>query len=97
MREVMNAETPGSRCREAHIAQTRAAVRPLDAELDHLGLERRAFASRIVTALFCLQIGFTAYAPLSLPQVAEAFRTSRIPRLAATEELAEAIIPSRRS
>ena len=51
----------------------------------------------IVTALFCLQIGFTAYAPLSLPQVAEAFRTSRIPRLAATEELAEAIIPSRRS
>src|SRR4029434_4911000 len=24
-----------------------------------------------VTALFCLQIGFTAYAPLSLPQVAE--------------------------
>jgi len=28
----------------------------------------------IVTALFCLQIGFTAYAQLSLPQVAEAFR-----------------------
>ena len=27
----------------------------------------------IVTALFCLQIGFTAYAQLSLPQVAEAF------------------------
>jgi hypothetical protein len=26
-----------------------------------------------VTALFCLQIGFTAYAQLSLPQVAEAF------------------------
>ena len=25
------------------------------------------------TALFCLQIGFTAYAQLSLPQVAEAF------------------------
>jgi hypothetical protein len=27
----------------------------------------------IFTALFCLQIGFTAYAQLSLPQVAEAF------------------------
>ena len=26
-----------------------------------------------VTALFCLQIGFTAYAQLQLPQVAEAF------------------------
>jgi hypothetical protein len=26
-----------------------------------------------VTTLFCLQIGFTAYAQLSLPQVAEAF------------------------
>src|SRR5438874_3240803 len=29
---------------------------------------------RIVTALFCLQIGFTAYAQLRLSQVAEAFR-----------------------
>lgn len=27
----------------------------------------------LVTALFCLQIGFTAYAQLSLPQVADAF------------------------
>ena len=27
----------------------------------------------IVTALFCVQIGFTAYAQLRLPQVAEAF------------------------
>ena len=27
----------------------------------------------IVTALFCLQIGFTAYSQLRLPQVAEAF------------------------
>jgi hypothetical protein len=27
----------------------------------------------IVTALFCVQIGFTAFAQLSLPQVAEAF------------------------
>ncbi len=28
---------------------------------------------RIVTALFCLQMGFTAYAELRLPQVAQAF------------------------
>ena len=28
---------------------------------------------RIATMLFCLQIGFTAFAQLSLPQVAEAF------------------------
>jgi hypothetical protein len=28
---------------------------------------------RVATALFCLQIGFTAYAQLRLPQVAEAF------------------------
>jgi hypothetical protein len=28
----------------------------------------------ISTALFCLQMGFTAYAQLQLPQVAEAFR-----------------------
>ena len=27
----------------------------------------------VATALFCLQLGFTAYAQLSLPQVAEAF------------------------
>jgi hypothetical protein len=31
------------------------------------------------TALFCLQIGFTAYAQLSLPQVAEAFRRLGFP------------------
>jgi hypothetical protein len=31
------------------------------------------------TALFCLQIGFTAYAQLSLPQVAEAFTHSASP------------------
>jgi len=32
-----------------------------------------AVAYWIVTALFCLQMGFTAYAQLTLPQVAEAF------------------------
>jgi hypothetical protein len=31
------------------------------------------FAFWIVTALFCLQMSFTAYAELRLPQVAEAF------------------------
>jgi hypothetical protein len=33
----------------------------------------RTIAYWIVTALFCLQIGFTAYAQLRLPQVAEMF------------------------
>jgi hypothetical protein len=33
----------------------------------------RNVAYWIATALFCLQIGFTAYAQLRLPQVAEAF------------------------
>ena len=33
----------------------------------------RAVAYWIVTGLFCLQMGFTAYAQLRLPQVAEAF------------------------
>ena len=33
----------------------------------------------IVTALFCLQIGFTAYAQLRLPQVAEAFTALGFP------------------
>jgi hypothetical protein len=32
-----------------------------------------AIAFWVVTALFCLQTGFTAYAQLFLPQVAEAF------------------------
>jgi hypothetical protein len=32
-----------------------------------------AIAFWVVTALFCLQIGFTAYAQLRLPQVAEMF------------------------
>ena len=32
-----------------------------------------------VTALFCLQIGFTAYAQLRLPQVAEAFTNLGFP------------------
>lgn len=35
--------------------------------------KRLVIAFWTVTALFCLQIGFTAYAQLVLPQVAEAF------------------------
>src|SRR5436309_2311636 len=35
--------------------------------------KRMVIDSWIFTALFCLQIGFTAYAQLRLPQVAEAF------------------------
>lgn len=34
---------------------------------------RTRVAYAIATALFCLQIGFTAYAQLALPQVAQAF------------------------
>ena len=39
----------------------------------HTTPKTKAIAYWIVTALFCLQIGFTAYAQLRLPQVAEAF------------------------
>lgn len=35
--------------------------------------KRRVIGFWVVTALFCLQIGFTAYAQLRLPEVAEAF------------------------
>lgn len=41
-----------------------------------LGMPRSkgiAISFWVATALFCLQIGFTAYAQLTLPQVAEAF------------------------
>lgn len=37
-------------------------------------MKRERFVYWIVTALFCLQMSFTAYAQLSLPAVAEAFR-----------------------
>jgi DoxX-like family len=36
-------------------------------------LDVNTIVYRIATVLFCLQIGFTAYAQLQLPQVAEAF------------------------
>lgn len=37
------------------------------------GLTATTLVYWILTALFCLQMGFTAYAQLTLPQVAEAF------------------------
>jgi hypothetical protein len=37
-------------------------------------MKTRTIAYWIVTALFCLQMGFTVYAQLRLPQVAEMFR-----------------------
>jgi hypothetical protein len=43
------------------------------ADLRSLRSRRIVVGFWIVTALFCLQIGFTAYAQLRLPQVAEAF------------------------
>ena len=55
--------------------QTIAAPRPA---VSHTGLSVSRFSGMviafwIVTALFCLQIGFTAYAQLQLPQVAAMF------------------------
>jgi hypothetical protein len=55
--------------------QTIAAPRPALSPT-HLSMPRSrgiVIGSWIVTALFCLQIGFTAYAQLRLPQVAEMF------------------------
>ena len=55
--------------------QTIAAPRPalLPADLSMPRSKGIVVGFWIVTALFCLQIGFTAYAQLRLPQVAEAF------------------------
>ena len=57
------------------IARTIAAPR-LVLSATNLGMSRSkgiVAGFWIVTALFCLQIGFTAYAQLRLPQVAEMF------------------------
>jgi hypothetical protein len=48
-----------------------AALSPMDLSMPRS--KGIVIAFWTVTALFCLQIGFTAYAQLSLPQVAEAF------------------------
>jgi DoxX-like family len=42
-------------------------------EAGKTALKAKTIAYWIVTALFCLQMSFTAYAQLRLPQVAEAF------------------------
>ena len=50
--------------------------------LSLMTLSRRrwtTFAFWSVTTIFCLQIGFTVYAQLQLPQVAEAFRRLGFP------------------
>jgi hypothetical protein len=53
------------------IGQRSGAVSTMDLSLPrYKGI---VIAFWTVTALFCLQIGFTAYAQLSLPQVADAF------------------------
>jgi DoxX-like family len=52
-------------------AEGRGALSPLDPSMTRsTGI---VIGFWIVTALFCVQIGFTAYAQLRLPQVAEAF------------------------
>ena len=53
------------------IAASRPALSPADLSIPRFKGIVAGFW--IVTALFCLQIGFTAYAQLRLPQVAEAF------------------------
>jgi hypothetical protein len=56
------------------IAAPRPAVSPADRSIPRSkGIVVTYWGFWIVTALFCLQIGFTAYAQLFLPQVAEAF------------------------
>src|SRR5438094_9233324 len=52
------------------IAAPRPALAPTDLSMPRKGI---VIGFWIVTALFCLQIGFTAYAQLRLPQVAEMF------------------------
>jgi hypothetical protein len=42
-------------------------------------MKKTSLAYWIATLLFCLQIGFTAYAQLRLPQVAEAFAHLGLP------------------
>jgi DoxX-like family len=56
------------------IAAPRPALSPADLSIPRSqGIVVTYWGFWIVTALFCLQIGFTAYAQLLLPQVAEAF------------------------
>jgi hypothetical protein len=50
-----------------------ARLLPVVRDLTKPTLKSVSIVYWIVTALFCLQIGFTAYAQLRLPQVAQAF------------------------
>ena len=52
---------------------SRAHTRPTPTDLSMPRSKGTVIGFWIVTALFCLQIAFTAYAQLRLPQVAEAF------------------------
>ena len=52
-------------------AGVRGAFSPMDLSVSRS--RAIVFGFWIVTGLFCLQVGFTAYAQLRLPQVAEAF------------------------
>jgi DoxX-like family len=65
-RHVMNMQATGQT-----IAAPRPALSPIDLSIPRS--KGVVVGFWIVTALFCLQIGFTAYAQLRLPQVAEAF------------------------
>jgi DoxX-like family len=53
--------------------QTFTLPRPALTDLSMLRSKRIVVGFWIATAFFCLQMGFTAYAQLSLPQVAEMF------------------------
>ena len=58
---------------EISAAPARAYTRPAPTDLSIPRTKGTVIGFWIVTALFCLQIGFTAYAQLRLPQVAEMF------------------------
>jgi hypothetical protein len=63
--------TPGVELFRANRSHLTAKVRQQD--MDRQNSRRNVVAFWIATALFALQIGFTAYAQLRLPQVAAAF------------------------
>jgi len=60
------------RPRPASFDQSRDAKRP-EEQMQQPKTNSKNVAFWIVTTLFCLQLGFTAYAELRLPQVAQAF------------------------
>ena len=70
--------TPANEAAAARSQATFSTPNPATATLSRMG--RNASAARssnigfwVFTALFCMQIGFTAYAQLRLPQVAQMF------------------------